>query len=305
MKNDAKELTQAKPQETSISANMTADGILSQRTLIVEVMQKAMKRGVDFGKVGNAEKDSLLQPGAQKLCMVFRLAPVFESREIFDGNHLTIKSTCTVKHAPTGMVLGCGEGLCTTKEKKYAKRKENGKIVDNAYLPDLYNTVLKLANKRALVAAVLNVTAAGDLFTQDMAEDEEPLIVPDDEEPPKGSPAKVFDKTPAEVVKAADEKHSEAKANAYAPESSQPANGNGASKPLKWKGCITDAEPLELPDGSPAWSLHGADGNVFKTADPKHVKGGIEANVEYEITYHVNGRMTNVVDKIRAFEVSG
>jgi hypothetical protein len=39
---------------------------------------------------------------------------------------------------------------------------------DNPDLPDTYNTVLKMANKRALVAAVLNVTAASDIFTQDM-----------------------------------------------------------------------------------------------------------------------------------------
>lgn len=40
--------------------------------------------------------------------------------------------------------------------------------VENPDLPDQYNTVLKMSNKRALVAAVLNVTAASDIFTQDL-----------------------------------------------------------------------------------------------------------------------------------------
>jgi hypothetical protein len=40
--------------------------------------------------------------------------------------------------------------------------------VPNEDLADQYNTVLKMSNKRALVAAVLNVTAASDIFTQDL-----------------------------------------------------------------------------------------------------------------------------------------
>lgn len=40
--------------------------------------------------------------------------------------------------------------------------------VPNDDLADTYNTVLKMANKRSLVAAVLNVTAASDIFTQDL-----------------------------------------------------------------------------------------------------------------------------------------
>lgn len=40
--------------------------------------------------------------------------------------------------------------------------------VPNEDIPDAYNTVLKMANKRSLVAAVLNATAASDIFTQDI-----------------------------------------------------------------------------------------------------------------------------------------
>lgn len=46
--------------------------------------------------------------------------------------------------------------------------------VPNEDLADVYNTVLKMSNKRALVAAVLNVTAASDIFTQDLEDYQEP-----------------------------------------------------------------------------------------------------------------------------------
>ena len=39
---------------------------------------------------------------------------------------------------------------------------------ENPDIADTYNTVLKMACKRALVAAVLNATAASDIFTQDI-----------------------------------------------------------------------------------------------------------------------------------------
>lgn len=40
--------------------------------------------------------------------------------------------------------------------------------IPNEDVADQYNTVLKMANKRSLVAAVLNATAASDIFTQDI-----------------------------------------------------------------------------------------------------------------------------------------
>lgn len=45
---------------------------------------------------------------------------------------------------------------------------QNAGQVQNPDIADTYNTVLKMACKRALIAAVLNGTAASDVFTQDM-----------------------------------------------------------------------------------------------------------------------------------------
>ena len=46
----------------------------------------------------------------------------------------------------------------------------------NPDLADSYNTIIKMGCKRALVAAILNVTAASDIFTQDMEDTEAPAV---------------------------------------------------------------------------------------------------------------------------------
>lgn len=273
---EAKEIAKPKEDPSTFSSPLTVDGLIGQQTLIKDAMKRAMVRDIDYGRIPGSEKDSLWQPGAQKICMLFRLAPIFQSKEIFDGNHFTVKSTCTIEHAPSKMVLGSGEGLCTTKEKKYAKRKENGRIVDNANLPDLYNTVLKIGNKRALVAAVLNVTAAGDIFTQDMGD--EPLVVEDRDEQAKTEP-------PAQETPKPNEKPSET-----------PSDDS-----LSWKGLLSKVESLELPGGRAAWSIVTSDGQEFKTTDPTFAdfaRSLIRAKKDALVKHHKNGKGSNVIDSL-------
>lgn len=59
---------------------------------------------------------------------------------------------------------------------------------------DQYNTVLKMACKRALLAAVLNATAASDIFAQDLAPDPEDRFDGDIEEPPRPEKRKPAEK---------------------------------------------------------------------------------------------------------------
>jgi len=199
---------------------LSIEQVLAQVQKIQLVMERVMKSGEHFGVIPGTNKPTLLKPGAEKLCLTFRLDPQYESTETYDGAHLTVKSRCTLYHITTGNRLGSGEGSCSTKEAKYAYRKgertcpgcgaaaiikgkaeygggwvcfgkkggcgakyedgdqsiegqQTGRIA-NPDLADQYNTVLKMANKRSLVAAVLNVTAASDIFTQDLEEQERP-----------------------------------------------------------------------------------------------------------------------------------
>ncbi len=77
---------------------------------------------------------------------------------------------------PTGWLCYAKKGGCGTKFVDGDKTIEGQTIgrMPNEDLADQYNTVLKMANKRSLVAAVLNATAASDIFTQDI-EDMQPL----------------------------------------------------------------------------------------------------------------------------------
>lgn len=193
---------------------LTIDDLVAQVQKIQAAMNAVMKNGEHYGVIPGTNKPTLLKPGAEKLCLLFRLDPQYETTETYQGEHLTVVSRCTLYHIPTGNRLGSGMGSCSTKETKYAYRhatrkcpacgkeaiirgkeeygggwlcfkkkdgcgakykdgdasiesQEVGRVV-NEDKADQYNTVLKMANKRSLVAAVLNVTAASDIFTQDL-----------------------------------------------------------------------------------------------------------------------------------------
>src|SRR4029453_17264403 len=124
---------------------LTVTELLAQAEKIKQAMTRAMEEGVHFGTIPGTPKPTLFKAGAEKLCLLFRMDPQYESTEQNDGDHLTVKSKCVLGHVPTGQPLGSGEGLCTTRETKYAYRKKEGRRVPNADLADQHNTVLKMA----------------------------------------------------------------------------------------------------------------------------------------------------------------
>jgi hypothetical protein len=199
-------------------AEVSVDDVIAQRGKIKDVMAQVMVDGVHYGRIPGVSKPTLFKSGAEVLNTTFRLAPSYQSERMFhDDGHLTVIAKCVLTHAPSGMVLAEGEGMCSSRELKYAWRsagrvcpicgaeaiikgkqeygggwlcwknhkttpgcgmkfqegdpaiegQATGKVT-NPDLPDTWNTVLKMADKRALVAAVLNGTAASDIFTQDV-----------------------------------------------------------------------------------------------------------------------------------------
>jgi hypothetical protein len=211
-------------QALAAAHELTVEEIVAQAKKIERVIREAMEEDVHYGTIPGTPKPTLYKAGAEKLCLLFRFDPQYLSTESRDGEHLIVKSVCTLWHITTGLRMGSGEGSCSTRESKYAWRftkrscpsckaeaigkskeeygggwycnkkaggcgagfkrgsdgakeieaqREVGKV-PNPDLADQYNTVLKMANKRALVAAVLNVTAASDVFTQDLEDEEEP-----------------------------------------------------------------------------------------------------------------------------------
>ena len=192
--------------------SLTATDIRKQVNLIQEVMKNVMKENVHYGKVpGCGDKPALLKPGAEKLMMTFRLAAEYEELPgSFETDaQVLYKINCKLTHIPTGLVIGNGRGTCSSKEKKYRTRavyankatdeektigklekRTNSKGSFEVYIIpqdpwDVQNTVYKMACKRAQVAAVLNATAASDIFAQDIEELPEGTIIEEEIQPIK------------------------------------------------------------------------------------------------------------------------
>jgi len=75
-----------------------------------------------------------------------------------------------------------GKGHVVAKEDGMWQIFTQGEKVENDSIADTYNTVLKMAKKRAHVDAVLTATAASDIFTQDVEEIQENLKVATEEQ---------------------------------------------------------------------------------------------------------------------------
>lgn len=80
-----------------------------------------------------------------------------------------------------------GKGFLTKKNEEGQWRifKVSADKVENPDIADVYNTVLKMAKKRAHVDAILTALAASDIFTQDLEDKTEPDKTPEAEKTAK------------------------------------------------------------------------------------------------------------------------
>jgi len=224
------------PQESALAVQheLSVEQVVARINKVHEVMRRAMQEGHHYGVIPGTPKPSLWKPGAELLCVMFRLDPQYQASERREpDDHLTVTTTCSLWHIPTGQRMGSGMGSCSTRESKYAyrhasrvcpkcgkdaiikgkeeygggwvcfKKKDGcgtkfadedvaitGQVVGrvaNEDLADQENTVLKMSNKRALVAAVLNVTAASDIFTQDLEDLPHETVQPAKQDPDTGT----------------------------------------------------------------------------------------------------------------------
>jgi hypothetical protein len=86
-----------------------------------------------------------------------------------------------------------------------------GQKMEHPDIADTYNTVLKMAKKRAYVDGILSATAASDCFTQDIDEMHEPIdVTPEPVKPVVAKAAPVKQAPPAEASKPPQETVAEA-----------------------------------------------------------------------------------------------
>lgn len=128
----------------------------------LEVIQAVLKEGKDgdYWKIpGTGNKFTLLKPGAEKLLAFYGLTHRFEY--VKDGDvdgdwEVTVK--CSVVDPRTNAVLGESFGYCSNTEKGRSGPKWSGNR----------NTILKMAQKRALVSASIQATASSDVLAADL-----------------------------------------------------------------------------------------------------------------------------------------
>ena len=222
----------------ALQTELSAGDIKARLDKITEVQREAMTPGVDFGTIpGTSGPDgksrpTLLKPGAEKLCVLFRLDLQFTgpgNTETYHApnakgiEHLTVMRYCTVFSQVSGERLGGASAMCSSRESKYRWRKaarecptcgkgpvlrskfadrETGDLgwycfqkkggcganfesgdkritsqtegrQENEDVADQFNTIIRMAEKRAMTAAVRLVTGASAIFDEEMPDGDE------------------------------------------------------------------------------------------------------------------------------------
>jgi hypothetical protein len=194
---------------STVSSELTVDQLLLQTAKIQEAMKAVMKEGEHYGVIPGTNKPTLYKPGAEKLLVLFRLDPQYEVVEKTEHDGLvSYLIRCVLYHSPSGTRIASGMGEANSHESKYRWNWQEGEKpgskdeaeqlkaegkgrwrkvggqwqwqvkLSNKNPMDLANTLLKMACKRALVAGVLNATAASDIFTQDLEDMDLPTPEP-------------------------------------------------------------------------------------------------------------------------------
>jgi hypothetical protein len=171
----------------SLAQEMGVSEIVAKKRMMDQIFRELMKEGVHYGTIPGTPKPSLWQPGAELLCRTFALAPDFENLDV-DGDGRRFRSTCRVRHAPTGVILAEATRIASWYEPTFRWRKATKEEFEAA-APDrrrqldktvprgkytlyqvesepseLENSILARAEKRCHVAATRTATAASDIF---------------------------------------------------------------------------------------------------------------------------------------------
>jgi len=177
-----------------------------------------LKQGTDYDIIPGTPKPILLKPGAELLLRYFNLRAEIKSMQSIentDPNNPYFQYNVTIAiYNSNGEKLGEGMGSANSRETKFAyrwvseknvpanldkkileKRVNKGEILykipsSPSEIFSIANTIMKMAQKRALVSAVLMVTGASRIFTQDLEDYAENEII----QPPKTNEPEIKNK---------------------------------------------------------------------------------------------------------------
>lgn len=196
-----------------------ADVIIAQEETR-ELIQKALKKDRDYGTIKGTKKPTLYKAGAERIIIAFGCFARFQTLESEVDHDREVKWTkrekvwrnkfkgdkehtwkeesgisqglyryvvqCEIVNRETNEVVGSFIGSCSSMESKYIDRPR-----------DVENTIIKMAEKRALVGAGLTTYGLSDQFTQDV-EDLPREVVQNGQ---SANPAGDVEEVEAEIVK--------------------------------------------------------------------------------------------------------
>lgn len=188
------------------------------RNILATYMKEAMVAEHHYYSFQKDAKPALTQEGAHSICSLMKcvIGPP-DLHETFHGDgHYTVRARVDIFNQ-AGERVATGDGSCSTQESKYAYRwywsnelltgidrsklKTRGKDTNPQYqlpnqdLPDLHNTVLKMAVKRAKVAGVRCLPLVSELFVAEP--DGEPENLSPNTAPAKAASVKANKPSPA------------------------------------------------------------------------------------------------------------
>lgn len=209
-------------QETNVVMRSKMEEMRERLSLVRRFFADVMVEGQDYGTVPGTDKPVLLKCGAEKLCEFYGFAPkITELREEKDINTGYYRVLVVISlYRRNGEHVADGVGEANSYETKYRYRwvleedapedaKAEAKVryvkgkkyyrIQNDEMHSIWNTVLKMAKKRALVDAVLTATRSSGIFTQDLEDFGEWIEVegevqddtehqPERQEPRQGAP---------------------------------------------------------------------------------------------------------------------
>ena len=142
---------------------MTVQQTVEMMRQVQEAKERVLVNGSDYSVIPNTgSKPTLLKPGAEKLTHLFgiRLTSMRRTETFTDPVGFAYEATLENRD---GQIVAVCEGMCDASERGRGNNPRN--------------TLAKMAQKRAMVGAVLIACSASALFTQDIedyAESDEP-----------------------------------------------------------------------------------------------------------------------------------
>lgn len=173
----------------------TVAQIKAEVQLIQQVLSEIMIKDVHYGTIPGTPKPTLYKPGSEKILRTFHVGvdPSENIQDLSTDDEIRYRVFVKGFNQETGATIGVGCGECSSNEEKYKwrrpvcdeefneapedrkrqvwKRGQNKNYQQKQVRTnpaDVANTILKMAKKRAQIDMTLTVTAASDVFEQDL-----------------------------------------------------------------------------------------------------------------------------------------